>query len=44
MKYCYQCPYYGEWTGTNMGFCSKLVTAVYGEQAVVERPCYNDEL
>ena len=44
MKYCYQCPYYGEFTGTYMGYCSKLDTTVFGDEVIVEQPCHDDEL
>lgn len=44
MIYCYQCPYFGEWMNTNIGYCSKLATTVYGESVIVEQPCHDDEL
>lgn len=44
MKYCYQCPYYGEWMDTNMGYCSQLDTTVYGESVIVEQPCNDNEI
>lgn len=44
MIYCYQCPYFGEWLGTNMGYCSQLDTTVYGESVIVEQPCQDNEI
>lgn len=44
MKYCYQCPYYGEWKDTNMGYCSQLDTTVCGESVIVEQPCNDNEI
>lgn len=44
MKYCYQCPYYGEWKDTYMGYCSKLATTVFGDEVIVEQPCHDDDL
>ena len=44
MIYCYQCPYFGEWTGTNIGYCSKLETTVHGESVIVEQLCQDNEI
>lgn len=29
---------------TNMGYCSKLATTVFGDEVIVEQPCNDDEL
>jgi hypothetical protein len=27
---------------TNMGYCSKLATTVFGDEVIVEQPCHDD--